>query len=156
MKLMRVNQPDFLGLTSLDALNNLRQEVNRLFECTYGENVPGSDLFAGWAPPLDLSEDQNNLIVEVELPGVKKDDLEVSVHNGVLSISGERPVVESEQKDATYYRQERFHGRFHRSITLPKPVELDAVKADYRNGILTVTLPKTEEARPRQIEVSHD
>ena len=90
--------------------------------------------------------------MKVELPGMKKEDIEISLHDGCLSISGER---KSEQKfeDAEVYRAERFVGRFQRTVTLPAPVAADKAKADYKDGVLTITLPKTEEARPKQISV---
>lgn len=155
MKLMRLNQPEFGYGTPATALDQLRQEVNRLFEDPFGTFNAANDLFTGWAPPLDLSEDADQLVVEVELPGVRKEDLELSVHKGVLSISGERKSEHPADGEAGCYRRERFHGRFQRSITLPKPVEADAAKATYRDGVLTVVLPKTEEARPRKIAVKH-
>jgi HSP20 family protein len=107
---------------------------------------------SGWPPALDLHEDKDTLVVKVELPGMKKEDIEISLHDGCLSISGER---KNEQKfeDAEVYRAERFVGRFQRTVTLPAPVAADKVKADYKDGVLTVTLPKTEEARPKQISV---
>lgn len=155
MKLMRLNQPEFRYGTPAAALDQLRQEVSRLFEEPFGAFDASNDLFSGWAPPLDLSEDADQLVVEVELPGVRKEDLEVSVHKGVLTISGERKSEQPTNGETGCYRRERFHGRFQRSITLPKPVETDAVKATYRDGVLTITLPKTEEARPRKITVKH-
>ncbi|HET7624030.1 MAG TPA: Hsp20/alpha crystallin family protein [Verrucomicrobiae bacterium] len=108
--------------------------------------------FSGWFPPLDLREDKDNVVVTVELPGMKKEDIEISLHEGNLTISGERK-EEEKSESAEVYRTERFTGRFNRVVGLPVPVATDKVKAQYKDGVLTVTLPKTEEAKPRQIEV---
>ena len=104
---------------------------------------------------MDVYQEKDNLIVKVELPGMKREDIEVSLHDGSLSISGERKAGDKYQ-DAEVYRAERFVGRFQRSVTLPTAVAGDKIKAQYKDGILTVTLPKTEEAKPKQIEVTVD
>ncbi len=102
---------------------------------------------------MDVYEDKDNVYVRVELPGMKKEDIELSLHNGSLSVSGERK-SEEKFKGAEAYREERFFGRFQRTVTLPTPVAADKVKAQYKDGILSVTLPKAEEAKPKQIELS--
>jgi HSP20 family protein len=102
---------------------------------------------------LDVFEDKDNVYVRAELPGMSREQIEVSLHNGSLSISGERK-SEDKFKDAEVYRGERFFGRFQRSVTLPTPVAVEKVKAQYKDGILTVTLPKTEEAKPKHIDVN--
>jgi len=140
-------QPTFGRLTSL------RDEIDRLFEVPLAELARGSRLLSGWTPALDIFEDKDNLVVKAELPGMKREDIQVSLHDGSLSISGERK-TESKHEDAEVYRAERFVGRFQRTVTLPTPVAGDKVKADYKDGILTITLPKTEEAKPKQIEVN--
>jgi HSP20 family protein len=131
----------------------LRDEIDRLFESPLAELARSSRLLSGWTPALDVYEDKDNLYVKVEVPGMKREDIDVSLHEGSLSISGER---KSEQKheDAEVYRAERFFGRFQRTVTLPAPVAADKVKAQYKDGILTVTLPKTEEAKPKHIDVN--
>jgi HSP20 family protein len=108
---------------------------------------------SGWTPALDVHEDKDNFIVRVELPGMKREDIDVSLHDGALSISGERK-TEKKYEEAEVYRTERFFGKFQRTVTLPVPVAPDKVKAQYKDGILTVTLPKTEEAKPKQIDVN--
>jgi len=115
--------------------------------------MPETEFFNTWTPAVDLYEDKDSLIVQVEVPGMKKEEIEVSLHDGVLTIGGER----REEKPAEGndgYRAERLYGRFQRAITLPKPVDSANVKAAYKDGILTVTLPKSEEAKPRQISIS--
>jgi len=124
-----------------------------LSEVPLAELARGSRLLSGWTPALDIFEDKDNLVVKAECPGMKREDIQVSLHDGSLSISGERK-TESKHEDAEVYRAERFVGRFQRTVTLPTPVAGDKVKADYKDGILTITLPKTEEAKPKQIEVN--
>lgn len=101
---------------------------------------------------MDVYEDGNSFTVHVELPGMKKEDFDISLHEGSLSISGERKVQEKfEASDA--FRSERFVGRFQRTVHLPAPVAADRVSAQYKDGVLSVTLPKAEEAKPKQINV---
>jgi HSP20 family protein len=133
-------------------LFGLRDELDRLFESPFADWNRNSQLLSVWNPAIDLYEDTDSLVVKAELPGMKKEEIEVSLHDGALSISGERK-REQKYEDADTHRCERFVGVFHRSITLPSPVKADQVKAQYKDGILTVTLPKAEEARRKQIEV---
>ncbi len=105
-----------------------------------------------WMPAIDIAENNGNIEVRAEIPGVNKDDLKVTVEGDVLSITGERK-QESETKDKKYHRIERYYGKFSRTINLPYPVEADKVKATYKDGILTVTLPKPESAKTKEIEV---
>jgi HSP20 family protein len=133
-------------------LFGLRDELDRLFESSFGDLGRNPQLLSVWNPAVDLYEDKDNVIVKAELPGMKKEDIEVSLHAGALSISGERK-GEEKFEDAETYRSERFVGRFHRTLTLPSQVDFAKVKAQYKDGILTVTLPKAEEAKPKQIEV---
>jgi HSP20 family protein len=109
-------------------------------------------VFNSWAPALDVYEDKDNLLVRAELPGMRKEDIDISLHENVVTISGERK-NEKSHEGANVSRQERFFGRFTRSISLPKSVDHSRVKAGYKDGLLTVTLPKVEEAKPRQIKI---
>jgi HSP20 family protein len=131
----------------------LRDDIDRLFESPLTEWARNSNLLSGWNPALDLYEDKDNLYVKVELPGMKREDIDVSLHEGSLSISGERK-GEEKNEDAEVYRAERFFGRFQRTVTVPTSVAVDKVKAQYKDGILTITLPKTEEAKPKHIDVN--
>jgi HSP20 family protein len=133
-------------------LTDLRDEIDRLFESPMAELARTSQLLSGWTPALDLYEDKDSFVVKAELPGMKREDIEVSLHEGSLSISGERK-GEEKHAGADVYRTERFFGRFQRTVALPTPVAADKVKAAYKDGVLTITLPKTEEAKPKQIEV---
>ena len=106
-------------------------------------------------PAVDVDEDKNNVYVKAELPGMKKEEFEVYVSGENLNIAGERK-TEAEEKTRETYRSERYFGRFHRSIPLPAPVAADKIDAHYKDGILTVTCPKTEEAKRKQVEVKVD
>ncbi|MBV9874391.1 MAG: Hsp20/alpha crystallin family protein [Verrucomicrobia bacterium] len=136
---------------AVDRFAVLRGELDRLFDSSFGPafRTPGS--FHRWTPALDVYQDNDQFTVVVELPGLKKEDIELSLHDGVLTISGER---KQEKKGEEGYKNERFFGRFQRSVTLPASVDGNKVKATYQDGILKVVLPKAEEAKPKQIEVS--
>lgn len=135
------------GMLSLinDRLNQMRQEMDRLFEA-FTEDGPPSGF-----PALNAWEDEGNFFVETELPGFRIQDVEVHVRGQELTLSGERRL--EEKKGVTYHRRERAYGKFHRTLELPLPVEADKVQASLQNGVLTITLPKAEAARPRKIEV---
>jgi len=108
----------------------------------------------GWVPPVDIYETPDkDVVVKAELPGMKREDIKVSFENGVLTIEGERQFDEEITRDQ-YHRVERGYGSFRRSFTLPASVDATRVSATHKDGILTVTLPRREEARPRQIEVN--
>jgi HSP20 family protein len=150
--LIRWNRPDLATWPGFGRLTDLRDEIDRLFESPLAELARTSQILSGWTPALDLYEDKDNFVVKAELPGMKREDIEVSLHEGSLSISGERK-SEEKHEGADVYRTERFFGRFQRTVALPTPVAADKVKAAYKEGVLTITLPKTEEAKPKQIEV---
>ena len=138
--------------SGFNGLSTLRNEIDRLFEAPLTELARTSHLLSGSAPAVDIFEDKDNFIVKAELPGMKKENIDVSLHDGSLSISGERK-NEDKWEDAEVYRAERFFGRFQRTVALPAPVAAGNIKAQYKDGILTVTLPKAEEAKPKQIDV---
>ena len=153
MKLVRCRNSDLWNWSPVEPLSTLSEEINRLFDSPFGEFTRHMKLFNGWTPALDVYEDKDNLIVKAELPGMKREEIDLSFHDGTLTISGERK-YEEKNEGAQTYRAERFFGKFRRALTLPKPVQSDKAKATYKDGILTVTLPKTEEAKPKQIEVN--
>ncbi len=146
---MRYTRP-VLAWSPFDQLTNLRDEINRLFDSPPSNG--GSDAFNSWAPALDVLEDKENLVVRLEVPGMKKEDINISLHENTVTVSGERR-NEKKYEGSETSREERFFGRFTRSFQLPKAVDAAKVKANYKDGILTVTLPKAEEAKPRQIEI---
>ncbi len=150
--LTRWQRPVLATWPGFGRLTDLRNEIDRLFENPLAELARGSQVLSGWTPAMDLYEDKDNLYLKAELPGMKREDIEVSLHEGTLSISGERK-SQSNYEEAEVYRAERFFGRFQRTVTLPTPVSADKVKAQYQDGVLSITLPKTEEAKPKQINV---
>ena len=150
MSLIRYQFPQLQAWPSFDRVSTLRDELDRLFDFTLPTRDSG--LFGGWTPALDVHDEKDNFLVKVELPGLKKEDLNLSLHEGVLTISGERK-QERDQKNGGTFRSERYFGRFQRSVTLPAQVDATKVKATYKDGVLTVELPKAEEAKPKHIEV---
>lgn len=106
-----------------------------------------------WAPRVDVKETQNEIVVKADLPGVDKKDINIQVENNILTIRGERK-SEVEEKDANVYRSERMYGTFQRTFTLSTRIKSDAIRADYKDGVLTISLPKVEEVKPRQIEIA--
>jgi HSP20 family protein len=160
MTLMKRQRPEFWNLSPLRHVTHLRDEVDNLFNLAFGrladsnaENARGSQLLEGWFPAVDVYEDKDCLQVKAELPGLKKEDIEISLHDGFLTLSGERKQEEKVQ-EGDVYRSERWTGRFHRTVNLPCSVVADKIKATYNDGVLQVTLPKAEEAKPKQIPIS--
>ena len=152
MSLIRYQSPEVMAWPSLDRWSSLRDDLNSLFELpSWSSFARQGQLFRGWSPALDLYQDKDNVVAVVELPGMKKEDIDISLRDGTLTISGERKSQTSNGEKAE--RTERYIGRFRRSVTLPTRVDADKISASYRDGILTVTLPKAEEAKPKQIEV---
>ena len=152
MKLRRREQQERGALAPFNDVNRLRSEINRLFEDPFGAWTPSTSFFEGWQPSLDVYEDKDKITVKAELPGMKMEDIDVSLHGDTLTISGERK-HEEERKERESYRSERFFGRFQRSVTLSSAVDAGKVQAGYKDGILTVDCPKSEEAKPKQIQV---
>ena len=152
MMLTRWQRPELTSWPVFGRLSDLRTEIDRFFDSPFAELSRTSSLLSGWMPAVDLFEDKDHFTVKAELPGMKKDDIELTLHEGCLSISGERRDG-SKYKDAEVHRSERFVGRFQRTLSLPAPVAADKITAQYKDGVLTVTLPKTEEAKPKQIDV---
>jgi HSP20 family protein len=153
MNLIRYQNPELMSWPSLDRWMSLREDLNSLFESPFWSGVGrAGQLFSGWSPALDLYQNNDNVVAVVELPGMRRKDIEISLHDGTLTISGERRSETSNGEKTE--RTERYIGKFRRSITLPVRVDANKVSASYQDGILTVTMPKAEEARPKQIPVS--
>ena len=131
-------------------LLSLRDDMDRFFNTFFGR--PPEEVEGFWSPTVDIEEDNENFLVKAELPGLKKEDIKISVRGNILSVSGERK-HESETKSKTFHRIERSCGRFSRTIALSSDVDSDKVKATYKDGILTITLPKPESSKPNEIEV---
>ncbi|HEX6673782.1 MAG TPA: Hsp20/alpha crystallin family protein [Actinomycetes bacterium] len=131
----------------------IQDEMNQVFGRALGRTEHGGEQATrAWAPALDIAERNDAYVVTVEVPGVKPEQLEITLEDGVLTISGERR-FEEETKEAQYHRIERSYGAFRRSITLPTRVMSDAIDASFQDGVLTVVVPKAEEAKPKRIEV---
>ena len=149
----RFNNRNLETWDPLRHLSSLREEIDRLFDQPLSVfNTPQQFWLGGGWPTVDLFEDRDKLVVKVEVPGMKKEDIDISLHDGVLAISGERKMEEKYDKAETH-RSERFVGRFHRALSLPVAVQADKTNATYQDGVLTITLPKAEEAKAKQIQV---
>ncbi len=131
-------------------LVTMRDDVDRLFDTFFGRQPQTMDEF--WQPAIDIEENNGNLMVRAEIPGMNKDDIKVSVKEDLLKISGERK-QENETKEKTFHRIERSYGKFERIIRLPSEVDADKVKASYKDGVLNITLPKPESMKPKRIDV---
>src|SRR5438270_12759706 len=153
MSLIRYQSPEVMAWPSLDQWSSLRDDLNSLFELPFWSSFARQgQLFTGWSPALDLYQNNDNVVAVIELPGMRKEDIEISLQDGTLTISGERKEERGTEDGAT--RTERYTGKFRRSITLPTRVDANKVNATYKDGILTVTLPKAEEAKPKQIQIN--
>lgn len=150
MNLIRYQFPELNNWSPLDRLASFRDEIDRLFG---GNASRDSGLVSGWTPALDLYDEKDRFLVSVELPGVTKDAIGISLHDGVLTVSGERK-HEREGKEGETFRSERYFGKFQRSVSIPATVDATKVTASYKDGVLLVDLPKAEEAKPKQIEIN--
>jgi HSP20 family protein len=146
MRAMNRSEQPFRGVTTL------QEQINHMF----GEGVGHAGLESNltpWAPAVDIYETENELVVKADLPDVNPQNLDIRVENNILTIRGERK-FESKVNEDNYLRIERAYGSFSRSFSLANSVKTDDIKADYQNGVLTLSLPKREEAKPKQIKVN--
>ncbi len=150
MRLIRYN-PDLTTWSPFDRLSSLRDLLDSAFQLA--GSSPGIQTDRPWSPVLDIDEDDEKVTVRVELAGLKKEDFDISLRDDNLTISGER-TAESDTREGESFRSERFFGAFSRTVQLPTPVKAEGVAANYTDGVLTITLPKAEEAKPRKIEVN--
>ena len=134
-------------------LFDLQRGINRLIEEGGGTTSREGVALSTWTPAVDVYEDENAFLIKLELPEVNKKDVQVNLNDNSLSISGERR-LENEDKRDGYHRVERTYGQFYRSFTLPPNVNAEAINAQFKDGVLRLTLPKKEEAKPKQISVS--
>ena len=152
MSLIRYQTPSSVMWPSLNRWASLRDDLDTLLELPFmTSGGRQTQLFSGWTPALDLYQNNDNVVAIVELPGMRKEEIEISLQDGMLTIAGERKAESGQEKGA---RTERFTGKFRRTITMPTRVDANKVTATYKDGILTVTLPKAEEAKPKQIQVN--
>lgn len=132
-------------------LSTLQDQVNRLFDGSFPTRADESALTT-WAPAVDVYETENELVIKADLPEINEKDLDVRVENNMLTIHGERK-FEEKVKEENYLRVERTYGSFSRSFSLPNTVDPEKIHADYKNGVLTVELPKRAESKPKQVKV---
>jgi len=144
MSIIRYRTPELAPWTPFDRLSPLRELLDSAYRLTESAGM------RDWSPVLDVYEDADTVTVTVELAGMKKEDFELSLEEGALTISGKR---EAKGEDRESFRSERFFGSFSRTVALPAPVKSDDIKATYEDGILTVVLNKADEAKPRKITV---
>ncbi len=128
----------------------LRREIDRLFEDTFGRDAGRS---GGWSPAVDIREDNHEIALEVELPGIKPSDVEVTAENGVLTIRGEKQSTSAEGNEGRYHMVERTYGTFLRAFQLPQGVDENRIEAEFVDGVLTVHVPKAALPQPRRIEI---
>ncbi len=140
-------------LVRWDPFRTLQSQIERMFEESWPRTQAGDTALSAWAPNVDIHETPDALLLEADLPGVDGKDLDVRVEDNLLTIRGERK-FESKVTEEDYLRLERAYGSFSRSFSLPHSVDTEKVEAEYKNGVLTVRLPKREEAKPKQVKVA--
>ena len=134
-------------------LRNLQEEVNRLFSSNLSRTFGDEGIARGaWNPSVDIYENKDQIVLEAELPGMNREDFDVTIENNVITVRGERRFEKKDESDS-YHRVERSYGSFTRSFTLPQTVSAEGAMAEYKNGVLRVTLPKREEVKARRIDV---
>jgi len=131
----------------------LQDRMNRLFQQSFGEGREESLTTGAFAPAVDVYEDEHNVTLKIEVPGIEEKDLDIRVENNTLTVHGERK-FEKEEKEENYRRIERQYGSFTRSFTLPSTVDSDGIQANYEKGVLKIKLAKKAEAKPKQIKVN--
>ncbi|HTY59612.1 MAG TPA: Hsp20/alpha crystallin family protein [Bacteroidota bacterium] len=153
MSLVRWNPARDLSAFPSDVLS-MRKEFNRLFDNFFhGDLADTTSAFtSAWVPAVDIAERENDFLVKMELPGVAKEDVKITMQEGILTVKGEKK-QEKESKGSDYHRVERAYGSFQRSFSLPMAVRSGEIDASFSGGVLSITLPKAEEARPKQIDV---
>ena len=133
----------------------LQDRINRIFNEAFADSKDFEDevSMSAWRPVVDIFDTNNAIVIKAELPGIKKDDVSVDVKDNVLTIKGERS-FSKEIKEENYYRKERSFGKFQRSFTLPEAIEPAGIKANFKNGVLEIEVPKAEEKKPKQISIN--
>lgn len=134
-------------------LTSLQEQVNRLFETSFPGRRSDNSTLTAWAPTVDIYETENELVLKADLPDINDKDLDVRVENNMLTIRGERK-FDQKVKEDNYLRIERAYGAFSRSFSLPNTVNSEGIRADYKNGVLTIELPKRVEAKPKQVKIN--
>jgi HSP20 family protein len=130
-----------------------REPFYRLFETLFNQDQGEDITTRTWTPPVDVRETEDAFVVTAELPGLSREDIQITLENNILRVSGERKFERDEKQD-NYHRIERSYGAFTRSFALPSQVDADRVQAAFKDGVLTITVPKAEAARPRKIDIA--
>jgi HSP20 family protein len=133
-------------------VDSLQSEVNRVFDAFFGSGGTNSRT-RRWVPPMDLVETDDQLVLKVDLPGLSRDQVNIEIKDGALTISGERR-ADREEKSEGFYRLERSFGSFSRSMTLPQEIDAESVAASFADGVLEVRIPKPEQRKPHRVEIS--
>ena len=144
-----------MNMTVWNPLREMENMLDRYSQAT-GRSIANSDAdlgFAEWSPTVDIEEDDNNYLIRADVPGVDKKDIDVRLNNGVLSITGEKKVENEIGKGGKHHRTERYSGSFSRSFTLPTAIKSDKVDASYKDGVLTLKVPRAEDTKPKAIEI---
>ncbi len=133
----------------------LQERINRMFDDAFSRASESDDdaVVGAWRPSVDIYETDAAVVIKAELPGVSREDVAVEVKENILTLKGERK-IEKEDTDGNYFRKERFYGRFHRSFTLPVETDYEKIKAGFKDGVLTLEIPKPEEKKPKQIAIN--
>lgn len=142
------------GFPAISSLQSLRYDLNRIVDEFFRGDYPANDSFftRDWNPAVDIVENNDAYVLHAELPGMNKNDVKITLENNILTIRGEKK-NETEEKENGYHRLERSYGSFERSFTIPGMIKQEDIDAKYNNGILSLTLPKAEEAKPKFIDV---
>ena len=135
-------------------MDTFQDRINRFFDRPFLPSEWQSEeaCMESWKPMVDIYEDEDNIVIKAELPGVDKKDIHVDIKDRVLTLSGERS-YDNEVKEDNYYRRERAYGKFQRAFSLPDTLDPDKIKADFKDGVLKIDIPKPEEKKPKQITV---
>lgn len=135
-------------------LANFRWRMDSMLDDVFGDRFWGdrTDLIRGWNPKVDIFGEEGQIVLKAELPGVDKDNISIDVNGRMLTVKGERS-ADNEVKEDNYYMRERSYGKFERSFTLPAETDLEQIKAEYKDGVLKLNIPKAESSKPKQITI---
>ena len=149
VRYLRYPQSDLSAAS--DRISSMQAEMDRLYDSTFGSSFRSPASLSRWNPAVNVYQDKDQFFVVAELPGLKKEEIDISLHDDTLTISGDRKREGSSEQGLL---TERYYGKYQRSVALPTAVDPDKVTATYKDGLLQVVLPKAEEAKPKQIQVA--
>ncbi len=137
----------------LGEIDSFRREMDRMFDNFFGRETEVSESSLTWYPSVDIKETKDDFVLTAEVPGMSKDDIKINISENTLTIKGEKK-EEKKEEDHNFHRVERRYGAFQRSFTLPNQIQGNKVKASYKDGILTIAMPKKEEVKPKEIPIT--